>query len=612
MKKIIVFLFPLLFLHFSVNAQVNIGDSLALVDLYNNTNGGRWETKTNWLNGEVKDWFGVRVSNNRVVQLSLINNNLDGTLPSSLGNLTAITGIFLSKNNLRGNIPVSICNLPSLEILDLSNNQIRGNIPDEIGGLTKLKELRLEHNTLNGKIPTSLRSIRSLLVLVLAFNQLTGSIPDEPGGRQIFQLELNNNQLTGSIPAALKNIHNLRVVRLNNNQLTGTIPSGLAPMICHLFDVSSNQLTGSIPNDLGSNPTLAHVNLSNNNLTGSIPDLGSMKGLQSLELDSNQLSGTIPASLKNAKRLVRLNLMNNQFSGTIPGDLCSLPDLQFLMLSNNQFTFSGMECIGRTDNTSMFANFQYKNQKTLTLNQNNSTISLNAGGSLANNTYFLYKDSVLVETIKGDSSFIVYDGGKYWVEVKNDDASKLTLFSTTVEMSTQVILPLQWLGFTAENCSGNVCLQWQTENEQNTSRFEIEKSTHGTRFTQIGNKAANNIPGKHTYNTIDNSPVTGTNFYRIKQVDRDGKFSYSDIVSIKIYNNGSLAIAPNPANDQISIRGINQSATVAIYNIAGRLLFQWQHVNANQPLNISSLQQGIYIIKIVQTSGETSHKLVKQ
>lgn len=613
MKIKIAFVLFLSLSHFSTKAQVNPGDSLALVDLYHNTNGLRWKNNSNWLNGRVSEWFGIKVTNNRVTGIYLINNHLEGSLPASLGDLTAITDLYLSGNRLSGTIPNSIGNLSALTFLYLSSNKLEGNIPATISKVSALRELHLEHNELTGEIPTSIRSLRELREVVFTHNQLTGTIPAEPGGKQIQRLELNNNLLSGSIPEELQNIRNLRILKLNNNQLTGEIPLGLIPVICYSVDLSSNNLTGSIPSDLGNNSTLVHVNLSNNELTGQIPStIGNMAGLQSLELDSNQLTGPMPSSLSRLSRLTRLNLMNNQLSGPVPDDLCSLPELQYLQLGNNQFTFDGMECIGQKDNTSIFANYAYQNQKTLTLNHNNSTLSLTAGGNIANNTYYLYKDSVLVETIKGDSSFFVYEGGKYWVEVTNDKADKLTLYSTPVDVSSSIILPLNWLSFTAVNCSGNTCLQWETENEQNTSHFEIEKSTDGKNFIKTETTASYNSPGKHTYHSTDYTPATGINFYRIKQVDLDGTYSYSNIISIRMNPTDRITIVPNPAHNFILLKGISKAISVSVYNTAGQLLNQWNNVNGNQQLNISNLGQGIYIIKVLQADRESTYKLIKQ
>jgi hypothetical protein len=74
-----------------VKAQVNVTDSLALVDLYNSTNGAGWGRHNGWLtNYPVSTWYGISVTENRVTQLDLNFNNLNGTIPTSLGKLSKL------------------------------------------------------------------------------------------------------------------------------------------------------------------------------------------------------------------------------------------------------------------------------------------------------------------------------------------------------------------------------------------------------------------------------------------------------------------------------------------------------------------------------------------
>ncbi|MCO5235659.1 MAG: T9SS type A sorting domain-containing protein [Chitinophagaceae bacterium] len=613
MKKRMISVFFLLFFHFNINAQVNVADSLALVDFYNSTNGESWNNKKNWLNGKVNEWFGVTVTNNRVTGLSLVNNLVDGVLPNSFGNLTAINAIYLSNNKIKGTIPASIGNLSALSFFYLNNNQLEGNLPNELGNATSLREIHIEHNKLSGNIPVSLRYLATVIELVLSHNQLSGNIPGELGDLRVQRLELNNNQLSGEIPERLKIIRNLNILKLNNNQLSGEIPAGLLPIICFMVDLSSNQLSGNIPSDLGNNTTMAHVNLSNNQLTGEIPPtIGNMSGLQTLELNNNQLSGNIPSSFDKLNRLSSLNLMNNQLSSTLPDGLCSLPNLDFLELSNNQFTFDGLECIGSKQRSSPFANYAYDNQKTLQLNFADLKISLSAGGSLPNNTYYFYKDDELLNTVKGDSSLTVSESGKYRVEVTNDKIDRLTLHSYTIEVNISTILPLQWIEFTAKDCSNKVCLQWQTENEQNTSYFEIERSTNGSIFDRVGTQTSYNNPDKHTYRFTDYTPVNGLNFYRIKQVDIDGVYTYSNTVNVKISSENTITITPNPADNFVMLSGISKAEKILIYNVEGKLMNQWSNINGNQRLNIANLRNGIYIIKIFADKKENNYKLIKQ
>jgi len=163
---------------------VDVNDSMALVDLYNSTNGSGWYNNTNWLTtNPVSTWEGVEVTNNRVTRIDLYSNNLTGTLPSSIGNLEMLERLFLSSNQLNGAIPASIGNLETLERLYLSSNQLSGTIPASISNLDNLSELNLSSNQLSGDIPASIGNLANLSELNLYSNQLSGAIPPSIGNQ---------------------------------------------------------------------------------------------------------------------------------------------------------------------------------------------------------------------------------------------------------------------------------------------------------------------------------------------------------------------------------------------------------------------------------------------
>ena len=132
-KTIYIFLFYVCFCR--VNAQVNVKDSLALVDLYNSTDGPNWFRHNNWLTGPVSTWYGIGLTNKRVTEIYLESNLLKGILPSSLGNLTALQYLYLADNQLTDSLPSSIGNLVNLDILALDYNQLSGSIPSSLGNL---------------------------------------------------------------------------------------------------------------------------------------------------------------------------------------------------------------------------------------------------------------------------------------------------------------------------------------------------------------------------------------------------------------------------------------------------------------------------------------------
>jgi len=123
-------------------------DSLALVALFNSTNGPNWKNKTNWLQGPVSSWFGVIIFNNAVTAVKLDSNNLAGPLPAQIGNLTQLTSLDLGGNQLTGAIPGTIGNLRNLAYLNLSGNQLFGDMPNQMTNLNTLRELYLHDNRL--------------------------------------------------------------------------------------------------------------------------------------------------------------------------------------------------------------------------------------------------------------------------------------------------------------------------------------------------------------------------------------------------------------------------------------------------------------------------------
>src|SRR5438105_4616827 len=147
----------------TANAQaVNKQDSLALVDLYNSTNGAGWNDNSGWLTGPVTTWSGITITGTRVTGIYFVDNHLSGGIPSSLGNLANLQYLSLSSNQLSGSIPSSLGNLVNLQGLYLFQNQLSGSIPSSLGNLVNLYDLELYNNHLSGSIPSSIGNLLKL------------------------------------------------------------------------------------------------------------------------------------------------------------------------------------------------------------------------------------------------------------------------------------------------------------------------------------------------------------------------------------------------------------------------------------------------------------------
>ncbi len=244
-------------------------DSLALVALYNSTNGDSWNDNTGWLTGPVSSWFGITVDPNsgRVTRIEMVQNNLDGPLPTELKDLTA------------------------LEILKLSTNNVTGTIPAFLGTLSFLTDIYLASNAMTGSIPPDLTQLSNLQILDLGSNQLSGSIPTNIGDlTNLEQLTLGSNSLSGEIPASLWNLTNLTQLRVCCNALSGSIPSEIGNLTqLTLLVLGQNQFSEGVPAQLTSLSTLEQIFTGNNDFDF-LPDFSGLSNLTALFAHNNRLT----------------------------------------------------------------------------------------------------------------------------------------------------------------------------------------------------------------------------------------------------------------------------------------------------------------------------------
>jgi Leucine-rich repeat (LRR) protein len=454
--------------------DLTVQDSLALVAFFNSTGGHNWTNNSGWLSADTAlgDWFGVTVSGGRVTELDLNNNNVGGTLPSEIGDLTALTKLHLGWNSVGGTIPVEIGNMTNLSKLYFFSNQMTGSIPTEIGDLTNLTELYLGNNQLTGTIPSAIQNLTNLTQLSLNSNSFGGTIPTWIGNMTgLTNLDLSSCQLTGSIPDEIGNLTSLTWLSLSYNQLTGSIPTWIGNLsnLSGLI-LSSNQLSGTIPTVIGNISTMWDMNLANNQLSGAIPSsIGNLTSMGYLRLGGNQLSGSIPVEIGNLTSLIRIYLDDTQLSGVVPDTIRNLTNLEDLLLQNCQFTglpdltpLTSLQQLQVQNNRLTFGDIQpnigvpsfsftYAPQDSVgvaqdtTLKEGSSfTCSVSVGGTPANNTYTWKRDGNTVSTLTGDSTYTIASvklsaAGSYTCEVTNSVATGLTLTSRPVNLT---VLPL--------------------------------------------------------------------------------------------------------------------------------------------------------------------------
>lgn len=194
-------------------------DSTALVAFYHATNGPGWKNNTNWLSGPLGKWFGINIENSCVTGISLPNNNLSGSIPPEIGNLTSLIGINLSMNQIQGPIPAEIGKLSELQYLSLPRNRLVGAIPDEITELTNLITLNLSENQLNGALPSSLKVMTKLKFLEIQKNMMDGAFPADAGNMSsLARLDISYNKFS-NLPN-VTTLPSLGYLDCSNNRLS--------------------------------------------------------------------------------------------------------------------------------------------------------------------------------------------------------------------------------------------------------------------------------------------------------------------------------------------------------------------------------------------------------
>jgi hypothetical protein len=183
-------------------------------------------------------------------------------------------------------------------------------------------------------------------------------------------------------------------------------------------------------------------------------------------------------------------------------------------------------------------------------------------------------------------------------------------------------VPVTFISFNAiVNNNRTVMLQWKTTNEINNEKFIVEKSADGVMFTPMSIvNAKREVTAVNIYNTIDLKPNEGVNYYRLKQVDKNGKYIYSNVVSINLYKSdiNAFSIYPNPVGDllQLNINSTNKSfGSIVITDVSGRVVksLNVDLIKGYQSsfINLNTLHQGNYQITLTWNNQSITQKLIK-
>ena len=170
----------------------------------------------------------------------------------------------------------------------------------------------------------------------------------------------------------------------------------------------------------------------------------------------------------------------------------------------------------------------------------------------------------------------------------------------------------------ANKFSNAIQLEWFSENEINTRSFEIERSSDGNNFKKMGRVATQNPIGKNHYSFLDEHPIS-INYYRLKIIDADGKFSYSKIVVINQKGSWYSAILPNPFVQSFTIQvylPASEQLKIQLLDMSGRLI-RYKSIAGVRGINkfefndIGSLQPGLYMVRVIRMDSVIEQKIIK-
>jgi len=159
-------------------------------------------------------------------------------------------------------------------------------------------------------------------------------------------------------------------------------------------------------------------------------------------------------------------------------------------------------------------------------------------------------------------------------------------------------------------------VKWTTASEMANTGFDIERSIDGKTFAKIGFEKSKAINGNSSlsidYSFTDARPLAGVNYYRLKQIDQDGRFVYSQVVNVAFDNNTGIRVYPNPATDKVIVEGSNISS-VSVYNAMGQLVKVPATIGASgRSISLGGLAKGMYTLHIETSNGQTVQKIILQ
>jgi hypothetical protein len=180
-------------------------------------------------------------------------------------------------------------------------------------------------------------------------------------------------------------------------------------------------------------------------------------------------------------------------------------------------------------------------------------------------------------------------------------------------------LPVTWLSFEANYSNKQTNLNWKTATEINNSHFEIQRSTDGKTWQNVGRVAGrgnSNIVNAYTFtDKTAGSLNLNTVYYRLKQVDFNGEFDYSAVKVVRPSAEPVVETYPNPATDRINVNAeVSGTTSIQLLNAKGITVYTEQFTaegKVQKVINLGTYPKGMYFVRIQSNAGSTTKTIYK-
>lgn len=159
------------------------------------------------------------------------------------------------------------------------------------------------------------------------------------------------------------------------------------------------------------------------------------------------------------------------------------------------------------------------------------------------------------------------------------------------------VLPVELVNFGVVKSGDEALITWETLTELNNDYFVVEQSLNGIDFRDVASvDGAGTTTAKQSYSAIDKQPFNGINYYRLRQVDFDGKVNYSDIRSLD-FSKDNIVIYPNPANEMVSIANPLEESQLSVKDLFGKEILKIQVQHGISTISTMNLSSGLYLFE---------------